>query len=76
MRIKIRESPIQKTVKYENNTIVFNSKFDSGNFARIEQIGRTSFIVWAGGDCYGTNHENNFRSWFHFSVKAHVGFEI
>ena len=55
---------------------MFNSRFDSGNFARIEQTGRTSFVVWAGGDCHGTQHENNFRSWFHFSVKAYPGFEL
>jgi hypothetical protein len=32
--------------------------------------------VFAGGDCYGTQYENNFRSWFHFSIEAHKGFEL
>ena len=76
MRKYLRESHVQKVCKYENNSIIFDSRFDSGAFARIDQIGRTNFIVYAAPDCYGTHNENNFRSWFHFSVTATEGVEL
>ncbi|OAF69171.1 ATP/GTP-binding protein-like 5 [Intoshia linei] len=55
--------------------IVFSSKFDSGNLARVEEASIEEdsdkiyvFNIWTRLDCEGTIYENSNRSWFYFSV--------
>jgi hypothetical protein len=72
MKPKKSSVPVQKSVNFELDAIIFNSNFDSGNLARVEKIGKDFFRVYAGTDCYGTKNEQSFRSWFHFSIRAPV----
>ncbi|KAL1528271.1 hypothetical protein AB1Y20_009628 [Prymnesium parvum] len=49
--------------------VTFNSAFDSGNLARVEQRDASTFAVWTRSDGEGTPHVTPFRTWFHFSVQ-------
>ncbi|KAM8826242.1 cytosolic carboxypeptidase-like protein 5 isoform 2-T3 [Synchiropus picturatus] len=65
--------------------VVFSSKFESGNLARVEKVEKLindcaslrsnllpelEFNVWVKPDCEGTEYENGNRSWFYFSVRG------
>ncbi|XP_076861576.1 cytosolic carboxypeptidase-like protein 5 isoform X2 [Brachyhypopomus gauderio] len=67
-------------------SVVFSSRFDSGNLGRVERVegcgegaGAASsslshadyeFNVWTKPDCVDTEFENGNRSWFYFSVRG------
>ena len=52
----------------EQKEITFDSNFDSGNMARVEQNGVLSYTIHTANDCAGTVHEGFPKSWFYFSV--------
>ena len=57
-------NPEEKTVE-EDTTLVFESRFESGNLRRAVQIGPFEYDLILKYD-YGTN---NYTQWFYFGVK-------
>ncbi|KAF4673872.1 hypothetical protein FOL47_010021, partial [Perkinsus chesapeaki] len=51
--------------------LTFSSDFDSGNASCIDYSAESnSYNIWIASDCEGTQYENQFKTWFHFSVKG------
>lgn len=54
---------------FECGGLLFDSHFDSGNIALVEQKDDWTFALYTRSDCEGSPHAVGFRSWFHFSFK-------
>jgi hypothetical protein len=53
--------------------VVFDSNFDSGNLARVEnRLAPNHFSIWTASDCSGMDKEGYSKSWFYFSVEGPV----
>ena len=50
--------------------LTFDAQFDSSNGARVEQTGTDEFAVWTNPDAAGTEHEKQYKVWFHFAVRG------
>lgn len=48
--------------------ICFDSRFESGNLARVRASGQDTYNLWIAPDCSGTMHETKYKVWFYFSV--------
>ena len=46
--------------------ITIDSSFDSGNCSNAEKVSGNTFNIWIGSD----HQQNNYRTWFHFSVEG------
>ncbi|KAF4114998.1 hypothetical protein G5714_005221 [Onychostoma macrolepis] len=72
-------------MEFRFGSIVFSSRFDSGNLGRVDRVERSEpsasapppqpqpdyeFNVWTRPDCASTEFENGNRSWFYFSVRG------
>eukprot|EP01017_Pseudomicrothorax_dubius_P040566 TRINITY_DN6363_c0_g1_i3.p1 TRINITY_DN6363_c0_g1~~TRINITY_DN6363_c0_g1_i3.p1 ORF type:complete len:621 (+),score=109.23 TRINITY_DN6363_c0_g1_i3:58-1920(+) len=53
---------------HEFDNVVFDSRFDSGNLARVDKVRDDLFNLYITPDNAGTPFEKGYRTWFHFSV--------
>ena len=57
--------PPPRLEQVECGGLIFDSNFDSGNCASVEQLDHPDrFAVWTSPDAAGTPHETGLRTWF------------
>ena len=65
--------PQHHTQRFDLDSVVFTSYFDSGNLGRVEKAAPEVYHVWTAPDCADTAAEATCRSWFYFKVTAPKG---
>ena len=65
--------PQHRTQRFDLDSVVFTSDFDSGNLGKVEKVGQDVYHVWTAPDCAETLAEVTCRSWFYFRVTAPKG---
>lgn len=65
--------PQHRTQRFDLDSVVFTSDFDSGNLGRVEKAAPEVYHVWTAPDCAETAAEATCRSWFYFQVTAPKG---
>lgn len=53
---------------HEFDRLLFTSEFDSGNLLLVEQISDSHFAFKTAPDCYQTQRQRPYQSWFYFKV--------
>jgi len=64
---KIGVNPQQQKFEFEDLTL--DSCFDSGNMSSAVKASDSHYHVWIAPDCYGTQKETDYRTWFYFRSK-------